>query len=66
MKEKEGNGKEWEKLARKSKRHHYHKANDGDEALTTPVSSRHVDVAPDARHVTALAHAHRTQGLGGN
>ena len=66
MKGKQGNGNEWEKLARKPKRHHYHKANDDDEALTTPIPSRLVDVAPDARHVTALAHAHRTQGLGGN
>ena len=63
---KEGSGKECEKLARKPKRHHYHKANDGDEALTTLVPSRHVDEAPDARHITALAHVRRTQGLGGN
>ena len=50
---------------RKPKSHHYHKTNDGDQALTNPDPSRHVEIAPDARNVTALAHLHRTQGLGG-
>ena len=61
--ETEGNVK---KQARKPKSHHYHETYDGDQALINPVPSRHVETATETRRVTALAHAFRTQGLGGS
>ena len=64
--EAEGNLKKWKRRARKPKSHHYHKTYDGDKALTNPTPDRHVEIATDTRRVTALAHAFRTQGLGGN
>ena len=52
--------------SRKPKSHHYRKTYDGDQALTNPAPSRHVEIASDTRNVPALAHARRAQGLGGN
>ena len=43
-----------------------YKTYDGDKALTELALSKHVEVASDSRNDTALAHAYRTQGLGGN
>ena len=53
-------------ISAKTNSHHYHKTYDGDQALTNPAPSRHVEIASDTRNVTALAHARHTQGLGGN
>ena len=64
--EAEGNWRKWEKGAQKPKSHHYHKTYDGDKALTNPTPNRHMEIASDTRSVIPLAHAHRTQGLGGN
>ena len=58
--------KELEEMARKPKNHYYHKTYDDNKALTGPALSKHVEVASDSRNDTALTHAHRTQGLGGN
>ena len=60
------NLKEMEEVGAKMKSHHYHQTYDGDKALTKPALSKHVEVAPDSRNDTTLAHARRTQGLGGN
>ena len=58
--------KEVGEIAQKPKSHHYHKTYDGDQALTNLAPSKHMEIAFDTRNVTALAHAHCTQGLGGN
>ena len=58
--------KEVGEMSAKTKSHHYRKTYDGDQALTNPTPSRHMEIASDTRNVAALAHAHRTQGLGGN
>ena len=58
--------KELEEISAKVENHYYHRTFDGDKTLTKPALSGHVEVAPDSRRDTALAHAHRNQGLGGN
>ena len=58
--------KEVGEMSAKPKSHHYRKTYDDDQALTNPTPSRHVEIASDTRNVTSLAHAHHTQGLGGN
>ena len=58
--------KEPEEISVKVESHHYHRTLDGDKALIKSALSNHVEVAPDPRNDTALAHARCNQGLGGN